>query len=362
MKTLNCEQAAELFSPLIDGCIEPGEETMLRAHLESCPHCAGEYAAWQGISAVLRQAPKAACPAPDFSRSVINSIREQEQRRSIAGRVAGWKKQLAAAAAAVFILAGSLGINAGMKGFQLASGPDENQNSGYVATGGETGPNTVANNGGGTGSPEPVTPAPDPEPEPGDNGSKGNTGNTGGEEHEPGNNNPDRATNTNNNGANGGQNSGTSGNAAVAREPQPVLLASNMVIKSTVLKLAVNDTAQAMDRAEEIAAAAGSKTSYLGAQDTGSGTVELMRITVPKDAAVKLVNSLTGLGTVISRNDDDRNVTTQYNNLAARYNELVEGGGDDPEKAAEMESMNQQLDQWTADANAYTVVLWLQQK
>ena len=273
-----------------------------------------------------------------------------ERQRSAAGKIAAWKKGIAAAAAAAFIMAGSLGINMATKGPQVVNVPgDPGQDTNIVAYNNDEKPATGTKN-------EPTKPEQeDPKTEPGETNVGAETGDV-----QPGSNNskPEQT-------ATGGQKptqGNNTGNAATAikNEPQAVLLGSNMVIKSTVLKLMVSDTDLAREKAEGLTATVGGKASYLGEQNTGSGIVNLLRITVSKDTAVKTVNSLAALGTTISRNDENRNITSQYNSLAARYNELVESSQDTPEATAEIESMKQQLDQWAEDAEVYTVVLWLQ--
>jgi hypothetical protein len=351
MKNITCKQAEELFSPLLDGFISPGDEAMLRAHLEECPACAGEFGIWNNISASLRQMPRANCPDPGFSQNVIAGIEKMGRERTIAGRLPAWKKGIAAAAAAALIMAGSLSLGGGLQGLQVArQGPGEKTSPGgtsmVAANHGQPGTGPVEERAGTGENDTPVEP---------ENGNKDAEDNAPVKPEQV----KTRPGTADNNAATATAENGDDTAKPAESKPAQVLLSSNLVVRSTVLKLAVENAGQARAGAESMVAAAAGRMQLLANQNTDQGTVIISRISVQENQATQLINNITGLGSIIDRQEDSRNITTQYNSLAARYNELA---GREDTTEAELTSIKQQLDGLKQDAGNYTIVLWLQQK
>lgn len=375
MKKITCTQAEEMFSLMLDGAMDPEEERVLQAHFKLCSRCKQEYELTAQITAAMRKMPRVECPDPNFSHHIINILQENQPEKKLAGggwagRFTGWKKGLVAAAAAVFIMASSLSLSGGWTGIQLVwQGPDDNPNNkgdiAIIAKGGDLGSDQIDQIEPAGDDPDTKTPGtdtdpnlnpqdPEPEKQPRDK--------------EPG---QEPATNTNKNqpavetgdsadSAGSGQNTP----ASLPLETAPMVLLSNeneLVAKSTTLKLMVENAATASAKAEAMAAAAGGSAQLLANQNTDQGHVQIIRIAVTESQAGALIGSLTGLGSELDRQQESRNMTSQYNKLATRHNELA-ATGDDPGTQAERVSLKQQMNILNRDAQSHTVILWIQER
>lgn len=74
---MDCDHASELVEAIAAGDLTPDAE--LRAHLESCPSCAGALASARKVEALLAAVPTPAAPAA-FTRRVMQSVRAERWR------------------------------------------------------------------------------------------------------------------------------------------------------------------------------------------------------------------------------------------------------------------------------------------
>jgi len=96
---LSCEEAAPLLHEYIDGCLSPAAAVPLQHHLDACPTCRAELAAFASASRLVRLLPEAASPAR------VREAVAAEQRRRARGKpvLVGWRPALAAAAALIAV-------------------------------------------------------------------------------------------------------------------------------------------------------------------------------------------------------------------------------------------------------------------
>lgn len=344
MKQISCNEARELISPYLDGYTTAGDTEVLERHLNHCMHCAGEVEGYRKISNSLFKLNEVNCPdhltASIMSRLQDNlPVREQSLRQKTAARFGAARKALAAAAAAVLIMAGSAGFTAGYK---LVAGNSDN--------GSEQPPKQhyeVAVNNGEANITDPGDKVTEPEPVVNDKPAK----DPAGEVTRPSNPQP-AAVATN-----------LEGNNAVVTDREPVVLLSNdIIIESSILKVAVNSVDEARQKAVNLAAGAGGKAQTLSRSENGT-LVQIMQITVPRAKAPEMMAALTGLGREMDRQHEKQNITAQYRELVTRYNELIavnEAAGDSALEG-QITAAKEQLNNWTRDAGNYTIVLWLEQ-
>ena len=345
MKQISCNQARELISPYLDGYTAAGDTEVLEHHLNQCMHCAGEVEGYRKISNSLFRLNEVNCP--DNLNAAIMSrlqeelpVREQSLRQKTATRFGAARKALAAAAAAVLIMAGSAGFSAGYK---LVAGTSDNvpdpppkQHYEVAVNNGET---KITDPGDKVTEPEPVinnTPTKD----------------LAGEVTRPSSSNPQPAAVATN----------LEGNNAVVTDREPaVLLSHDIIIESSILKVAVNSVEEARQKAVNLAAGTGGKAQTLSRSENGT-LVQIMQITVPKAKAPEMMAALSGLGRELDRQHEKQNITAQYRELATKYNELIavnEAAGDSALEG-QITAAKEQLNNWTRDAGNYTIVLWLE--
>lgn len=105
---MNCEQAAELMSAMLDGELTPQEQQALSAHLAQCEQCRALLEALRAADAAFKneQSEPPAC-LREHVMAQIHRQSAQSKRRSVRNRVLG---ALAVAAAAAFILLSALDV------------------------------------------------------------------------------------------------------------------------------------------------------------------------------------------------------------------------------------------------------------
>jgi len=344
INTITCNEARELFSPFIDNCLSAKENEILNGHLSLCSACRDELNEWRAISSTLSQMQPMACPDPDFSQAIINTIKTREKTQ-FKFAAFGIKKQFAAAAAAALIMFGSLGINAGIKvanndtdlndlkpskNVEIA----DNKNVGTDNTPNED--NSAVHNSADTSKSE--TP-------PEKSGTAEETA-----EQTPRENSPLEQTLNDN----ARTESGTAG------ESTPIaLLSQNLVIESSVIKVSVYNPTASRALAQEVAVSNSGKANVMSTQGNTGQDTQIIQITVPHRQKDKLVNSLAGLGTVIDKNDDRVDITAKYNELQVQYNELLVNNAPGQGLDDRLSAIKQQLNSWEQEANNYTVLLLL---
>lgn len=112
---MNCSQAQDRFSELLDGRLAENSTAEVRAHLASCPDCQRDYASLAQTLEALDKLP-AAQPTPrlranfyallEEEKNSAASIRATVVRRQRAQRASLWRWILAPAAALALALAG----------------------------------------------------------------------------------------------------------------------------------------------------------------------------------------------------------------------------------------------------------------
>lgn len=98
---MRCESAAELISAQLDGELSDVESDALAAHIRRCPYCRRRADELTALHRRLRL--RAAEPVPDLSGRILASLPAGRTRTAVGRRLA------MAAAAAVLVVAGTLG-------------------------------------------------------------------------------------------------------------------------------------------------------------------------------------------------------------------------------------------------------------
>lgn len=337
-----CEAVGELFSPWLDGEISGEEKELLEGHLLICEHCRQELEIWKSISATLKDDLYTGEPSPDFTAGVMNRLRletvpEAKPRPAFINKL---RAPAAAAAAAVMLFAGSWGVHVALSPEKPRTEIVINQPSG--------------NNDSGTYNP--VDAGPENNPQPGV---------------------PERQDSTVTPVVgNGDNNTGTDSESAVqphaikppnaVRVNDVVLLDINKEILSTIVKVSAASVSDAAGAAINIAGVMGGGGQVLSSQKVNGSEVAILRLSVPRDEGQSLAARLSGLGRVIDRADERRNIATSYTEAANRLNEIqrmLEAGAGLSEKSrleAEASGLKRQIESWNNELKSYVVILWIQ--
>lgn len=350
MKQISCTEARELISPYLDGYTTPGETEALEHHFNYCIPCSAEFAGYRKISSSLLQLHEVSCP-DTLTAAIMSRLKEDLPKRKhslrdrFAERFGAARKTLAVAAAAALIMAGSAGLTTGYK---LVAGnidntpePPPKQHYEVAVNNGEI---EIT-------QPDDVITVLEPDV---DKNSPANDQTGAGSQ--PVNDRPEPVAVTTH------QEGGTT-TAVTDREPV-VLLSYDIIIESSILKVAVNSVEEANRQAVKLAAGAGGKAQMLSQSNNGL-LIQIMQLTVPMEKAPDTMTALAGLGRELERRHEKQNITAQYRDLATRYNELVAlnetTNGADSNLASQLAAAKEQLNNWTRDAGNYTIVLWLEQ-
>lgn len=348
MKEISCNKVRELISPYLDGYTEAGETEMLERHLKHCMHCTKEVDGYRKISSSMFLMNDISCP-DNLTRAIMSRLNDEETanrsiRNRVASRFGAARKALVAAAAAALIMASSAGITAGYRfvANNTESVPEPPQqryevavNNGEDTTGGEVTPAEVEPEPAANNTPPADTPA---TPANGSNIPAANDSNT-------------TAI------ASNGESTTTTVDSASA-----VLLSHDIVIESSILKVAVTSADETRQKAVNLAGSYGGNAKILANQNHNNNLVHIVHITVPKSNASGLMVGLAGLGTELDRQNERRNITAQYRDLADRYNDMIglkESGT--PNLEGQIAAASKQLNNWSKEADNYTIVLWLEQ-
>jgi len=359
---MNCREAMFLISLRMDGALSKDGETVLAEHLEACADCARELALQERLSGALREIGREDAQAPPELCGLVLGRLRTERRTALARLPATWRRSIAAAAAVLFLAGGSAWVNAGLnvagvgKMIGLGNPPKIDAHAGNGNPAGDGG-----------GSPDRrVHGAPPGSPNTTGIETKGNIpgsppGNGTDTPAEPGNGPSDVKD-----GAKGGK---TPPPAAVATTPEGerVLLSSGMKVTSTILKVAVDDLANARATATSLAAGASAGLQEFPEQSGGKQIV-VLRMTVASDRAAEFTAKLAGLGARIDRQDESRDITNLYNDTLVQYNDLrsrvssAEDTAGRQQLEARAASYKRQLDAWQAEAGKRVITLWLESK
>lgn len=361
---MDCREARLLISSCIDGMNSKHEDAALAEHVSGCDQCAGDLALYKRISAATREACRIEVQAPpELCGRVMSRLRSQQRRTAFTWLPVTWRKAAAAAAAVLLLAGGSAAVTAGLNmpgnwkmvvlGNDITNdenGLDTKSASGDIPSGQADkyilpgGPNTP-DGGQKEHDPENVQENPAlPETSVPDGGPEDASPNNG-----TINNTPPEAV------------------SYLTREGPVVLLSNSLKVTSTVLKVAVEDLSGARDKAVIRAGGAGAAAKVFPEQN-GSKKLVVIRLTVESVRVPSLIAELSGLGTVLDKQDENRDITSLYNETVVRYSDLQHRirSTEDPEERRNLElqaaSYKQQLDAWTNEAGKRVIMLWLESK
>ena len=340
LNRLECGEIRELFSVMLDGELADGERGRLEKHLLVCEECRLEFELWQRIADTLRGEEACGEPSADFCAGVMSRIRREAEvkpRRKLAG---AWRVPAAAAAAAVMMFAGSWGVSVALKGDKPPTVVVIDQTQ--PGTGQDPAP----------ANPETNVPGPNPQSE-----SAGNVPGAGSVPEAAGSNNAEAGT----------------APRVTADQPRPagtvanaVLLSSQKDVLSTILKLSVANPDDSQHTALALAANYAGSGQVLDSQKRGAGELVIMRLTVPRNAGRNMVAQLSGLGGIIDRADESKDITDNYNQAVNRLNEIQSRmaaglpAGEAEQLEAEASGLRRQIASWDSEAASYSVILWLE--
>lgn len=349
---MDCRKSLILISPYLDGELAGREIDALRGHVSGCEACRNELALQERLKAALRAFGREEFEAPpELCGIVMGSIRES--RTTLRRLPASWRRIIAAAASILMLAGGSAGVITGLKiagngsmiGFKsTAPGIDGGAYAPGNTAGGASGENGLQPTGA---------------------GEIGNTGPGGGDA------NPGKEAGPSDRAGSGGLSSGdTAGKVLTAAASPPagekrVLLSSGVLVTSTNLKMEVDDLARARARAVSIAAGAGAATQVFPEQ-SGGEKVLVLRVVADSAGAPGLISGLTGMGTVVSRQDETRDLTNHYNEILVQSQDIqsriitVTDPGERNRLEAQYASYRQELDAMSLESGKRVIVLWLE--
>jgi len=342
---VKCREDELLISPRLNGDFLNDIDADLAAHLVCCEACAREMALQNRISLALKEMSLNEIQAPaGLCEMVMGNI--QTERRSFISRFPlVWRKAVAAAAALLLLAGGSLSLTFkfvdGAKTLVLGPPPQAS-----VEPSGTTDP-VIKDISSPAIGPAGTQPSYTTDP-----GSPVTT-----IEQSDNNSLPGTSENT--------IVSPVVTEGLTSTGQGTVLLSSNMVITSTVLKYDVDDLTAAKIKAVALAAGAGAVTQVFPEQD-GDKEIVVLRLTIASGSAAGLIADFTSLGQLADRNDESRDITSIYNETLVKYNDLQSRIIDahDAEEKQQLETKayayEQQLEAWKAEAGKRIIMLWLE--
>lgn len=337
---MNCRETGQLISPYLDGVLDSKETLQVQLHLDSCQHCREDYRDQAQLSDLLRSMGKDIKPAPPGFRDAVMQAVQHEASKAVRPRLRpgwsnlSWKKAWPAVAAAVFLVFASLnGLLPGNPGMDHIAVQDGNQS--------ESTPLNVPV------QPEQITPSPDTVPYTAPESPAATVKPEGPvviAENPPADASPMQATST------------------------PVLLSvENRNILTTMLTIrSPEDQGAVAEQVQSIAARYGGSTEKLGQQVKDGVSYNLFKITVDRSQDSALVSRLSSLGTVISRNEDHRDISQAYTQALEQFLSLSTQRGETRDLAEikqleqQIAGLQKQLSDWKQKAGMSTVVLWVQ--
>jgi hypothetical protein len=317
------------------------------AHLDSCENCRQEYELMRRLSAGLRSVPSPQAPAY-FSVGVMARISAAERERRFGHNWLGLWRRFTVAAATVLLIAG------GVFGLLRSIGPQvpivasdkppeitqptkppasESTTPGPVVSPGDVSPNTQPPSGGPAVNENPPVPEPDSAEQPA---------------MPPKEQPPEEPV-------------------AVAAAPRPTyaFLSIQRVLSSTVLRVEVKDLAAAKAQALDVGRFWGaSGRTCVDSTSDGQSSIEVLQFVVRPEKAEELIGALGILGTLLNRQDEQSDITDDFNKTRAEYESMVASRNEAPEDLrtqidSELNVMEKQLMQWDEATGNRTVTLCL---
>jgi hypothetical protein len=335
---MGCREIELLIALRTDGAITKDETAELEKHLESCIVCSRELALQERLSSTLRELGREEFEAPPEFQGMVMAKLRGEHRKSFTWLPDAWRKTIAAAAAILLLAGGSAGVTAGLK---LAGGGKVIATNPVQTTEVETGGTVAATSG--------------------DNTQQGNAGGiTSGIDGNKSSGNGERPFTISQ--ENAVTNSTPATNSTTS---QTALLSSGLKITSTILKVEVDNLAEARAKTVSLAAGVGAVTQVFPEQYGGKSIV-VIRIAVPSDSAAALIAGLSAIGLPYDRMDESRDITSLYNETMVQYLDLQtrisssQNALEKQQMEVQSASYKQQLDVWNAEAGKQIITLWLE--
>jgi len=354
-----------LFSPWLDGELNPVEAGEFQRHVAGCASCRAELSEWREISGIMRGMSEVVAAPQGFAGSVQARLSDVRPQRFPAFS-AGWRRGLAATAALLIVASASLALTARLLPLQQVPFPALVwQNHSGVLTESDPVPGASVTEKG------TVSPAGGEEPEGTASGGEAGAGDPGtvGTAPDAGGAASDSPVSSAGQPGAGGQKPpqqvATTALPGSPAEPK-AFLNKERRITSTLLKIAVGDLPAATEEAMALAGKAGAEHQALAVQNAGGRQIKIVRFTAPKDSG--LLARLTELGTVIDKQSEVQDVTARFTATLEKYRELLaqqDSAGDSRQQAdlrARTALLEQQLSAWDQEAGRQVITLWLETK
>lgn len=353
MTEMDCRKIELLISPYIDQQLTRAEADMVRMHLSACADCQQEFEEMARLSAVMQSLNQVVVPAPPgFSAAVMQRIREEDQvvplTRQTGWLNRNWKRLAAGAAAAAMLLAGPLLNNAGHLAplVQIADNPPSWIQPHNPVPGEDPQVNDPGND-----------PGYDPGSSPGTNPVNPNGDTTSDPNSVPNDGEPVTPPDD--------------GPVQIAENPDPaeyspmVFLAKERFLVTTLLEVRAGDADRAQQQALSLSGQYQAQVQNLGQQVNANGRHTVLKITIGKSQAGKLMASLEGLGLVMDREITRTDINSQFGGKLSQYQSLVaqRNSEKDPDDVATLETrlaaLENELNNWDTQADQETIILWL---
>jgi len=332
---VDCRKIEQLISPYLDGELSRVEADAVGVHLSACTDCRRQYEDLLRLSEALRSSVPSAIPAPDgLAAAIMAQIKEEHKVIALPEKnpwfKRHWRQALAGVAAAAMLMFSTILPNSGPL-VQIADNP----------------PSLV----------QPDNPSPDIE----------NPGTQPGIQPigVPDSQNP--GTGTGDPGSIGSD-SGTQ----IAQNPEPVdhtplvLLNKDRALITTLLEVKARDASQAQQQAARLAADVKAQVQNLGQQVNDNGSHTVLKITVAKSQAARLISGLEGMGALNNKEVTKTDINSQFANKLSQYQNLLTQRANlkDTTELAELDvriqALETELKNWDQQADQETIILWLQ--
>ena len=368
---MDCQKAMNLLSLYVDGSLTgKNDDRAIQEHLSACKACSSEYDLQKRLSGTMNSFNQYEIQAPpDLCTNIMGQIRQERKR--VYWFPTAWRKTIAAVASILLIAGMSLGITGNLVNMaNKGSEPKISTHSPQVATNNES---EVTNQN--KPSQSSVDQQNDTEQQLADKDTSSNStdvppkkaaidsvqesstvsSDTG---EIPSKTTKITATN---------EQKPVAATVKPSDTAKPVLLSSKMRVTSTTLKVSVNDPNESRIKAVAMAAGAGASTQLFPEQN-GSKKIMLMRLTVASEQTPQLISELTGLGIVVDRYDENRDITSSYNEKSVQYAELqskIEATTETEERRQlenQAAGLRKTMDSLQAEASKKVILLWLEEK
>lgn len=349
----------ELISAWLDGELEQEQAETVERHLGECADCREHMEILKELREELR-ACAVHMPAPEgFSGTVMARIAEQQRGRRETV-VANWKRGIAAAAATVLIAFGSYGFVI-QSGLNAGARVADNTGPKQVVEAPHNNKAAVPN--------EMAVPVEEPGEKPAGNSGVVKTGNSDTVNNKETSNRPQQEQANNGVRQPAEPREATATAAAGEKTPELVALLSiekQRVIKSTLIKTRVEDMDTAGEQLKSLAGEYNANMRLVDSRDTAAGRLLAYELTVDRNKAEQLVSGLEKLGTVTVKDENNQDITSQYNKQVELYQSLEAQlkSSDNTEEQetikARMNEIEQQLKQWDHQSGKHKIVIWLE--